>query len=442
MSTLTLVSNVPLQSVTALEVVTSFGAAFVGGALLNLMPCVFPMLAIKVLSLVRQAGTERAHVRAAGLLYSAGVLVTFVGLFGLLQALRQSGASIGWGFQLQSPAFVGALVVVFYLLTLHLFGLVNIELPARFVPAGLASKSGLAGEFFAGVLAVFVASPCTAPFMAPAVGFALAQPILVGLCVFTGLALGFAFPFLLLCFFPKSISILPKPGAWMESFKEFLAFPLALACIWLLWVFSRQTSPEAVAFVLLTLLCLGFALWALKRKRMPSFMRSLTSALAVVAAIGCGWGALSQLKPQALAKSDVGSASSNASPNVSGTNNSQADIAATNEAWKPFSPELVAQLTTQGKTVFVDYTADWCVTCKVNEKTVLDSEAVRAAVKAHDVVLVKADWTNDDPVITRSLESFGRSGVPLYVVYKKGQDKPEVLPQILTNDLVIRSISP
>jgi len=385
-------------------------SAFAGGLLLNLMPCVFPMLAVKMLSLGRQAGENPRTVRLAGLAYTAGVLLSFAGLLAVLQGLRAAGRPLGWGFQLQNPAFVVVLLCVFFVMTLGLAGFVNLSVPGRYLPAGLTARSGVVGDFFAGLLAVFVASPCTAPLMAPALGFALAQPFSVALGVFLALGLGFAFPFLLLSLFPHLARALPKPGAWMETFKQVLLFPLIATQIWFVWLFAKLTGIDAAAWLLASLLAAGFVLWALGRTRSSPAFR------AAAAIVGCV--SLAFAVSQARSKPEM--------------------------AWQPFSPAAVSSLRASNKTVFVDFTADWCVTCKVNEKSVLDSTRVVEFLKgrAADVALLRADWTNEDETITRELELFGRAGVPLYLVYVPGELKPRVLPQILTVDTVLAAFDP
>ncbi|MGB0211768.1 protein-disulfide reductase DsbD family protein [Algiphilus sp.] len=383
-----------------------------GGALLNLMPCVFPVLSLKALHIVEGGG----HQRAQALAYTAGVLVAFGVVAGALLAVRSAGAAVGWGFQLQSPAFIAILAYLLFAMGLSLSGLVHFGTGWMGAGQKLTERGGLAGSFFTGVLACVVASPCTAPFMGTALGFAVTQPPAIALGIFLALGLGMAAPMLLIGFLPGLARVLPKPGAWMEAFKQAMAFPLYLTVVWLLWVLARQTAPNGLAAVMTGLVLLAFALWLWGRGqgRPARWLRGATVAAAVVAAL-----ALVAL------------------PAAPGT----ATAARTADAWQPWQPGRVAALRDEGRGVFVNMTADWCVTCLVNERVALSTDTVRAHMRDNDIVYLKGDWTRRDAAITEYLARFDRNGVPLYVYYPSDPDaEPTVLPQILTPDIVVRNL--
>jgi thiol:disulfide interchange protein len=387
------------------------GFALLGGLILNLMPCVFPVLAIKAVSVLENRRGDPAAERLHALAYTAGVVLSCVAVAVAILLLRVGGQQLGWGFQLQAPAFVALLAYVMLALGLSLSGLVQFGTRLMGVGQALAEQGGYTGTFFTGVLAVVVASPCTAPFMGTALGFALTQSAPVALLVFATLGIGLASPFLLLGFFPALGAWLPKPGRWMETFKQAMAFPLYLTAVWLLWVLGRQAGGDAVAIVLSGLVLLAFALWLWSE---PGRMRQ---ALAIAAALG----ALGLLAHPAI----VVRAERPAAAAVEG------------EAW---SVARVAELRAQGRIVFVNFTADWCITCKVNEKVVFGSADVRRMLAERKVAWLTADWTAPDPAITAELARHGRSGVPLYLLYGS-QGEPEILPQVLTPDIVIHAIN-
>ena len=393
------------------------GLALLGGLVLNLMPCVFPVLSIKVLSLVKQAGEARGRVRLHGLAYTAGVVASFLGLAGLLIALKAGGAGIGWGFQLQSPVVVILLAYGLFAVGLSLSGVVHVGGRLAGLGDGLTRRSGYQGSFFTGVLATLVATPCTAPFMGAAVGFALTQPAWVGLLVFACLGLGLALPFLALTAFPGALSLLPRPGAWMETVKGALAFPVYATAAWLVWVLAQQVGPNGLLGALGGLVLVGLAAWAWERARAAGRIGTgLGRATAVLALAGA----------LALAAALDGQRGGAAGVQLAGIE-------------EPFTQARLDALRAEGRTVFVDMTAAWCITCQVNERMVLSREAVQAAFRAGSVAYLKGDWTNQNPEITRLLESHGRSGVPLYLVYK-GKGEARVLPQILTEALVIAEV--
>lgn len=380
--------------------------AFLGGVLLNLMPCVFPVLGIKVMALVSQSDGNRWHARKHGKVYTLGVLVSFWALTAILLGLRSAGQAVGWGFQLQQPGFVLLLVFLFTLISANLLG--AFEFGGRWVGLGsnLAGRDGYSGSFFTGMLAVVVATPCTAPFMGTAIGVVLAQPAWAVFAVFTALALGLAFPFLVLAYQPALLRALPRPGVWMENLKEFFAFPMAATVLWLLWVLGQQKGLDAaiVAAGAVLLLCMGFWAWHRFPGRAAHAGAGLMFALSAATAFG-----------------------------VFSMPTATAGRLAAEGPWTAYSEAALSEARAAGP-VFVDFTAAWCLTCQVNKAVVLDKESTQAFFKEKGIRLLLADWTNSDPVITAALEKQGRIGVPLYLAYLPGEEKPRVLPQILTPD--------
>jgi thiol:disulfide interchange protein DsbD len=399
--------------------------ALAGGLVLNLMPCVLPVLSVKALGLVQHSSQRPSVLRAHGLAYAAGVLVSFAIVAGTLIALRAGGEQLGWGFQLQSPAFVTLLAWLFFAVALGFSGAIVVS--GRFVGAGhaLAARSGYVGSFAAGALATVAATPCTAPFMGAAVGFAVTQPWPAALVVFEALGLGLAVPYLLLSFVPAWSRFLPQPGPWMERLKQLLAFPLYASSAWLVWVVSQQAGPHGVGAALAGLVLIAFAAWvhqALGGVR-AIWRRSATWAVAaLLPVLIVGLVALGPLGAPASAPEAAGGGA---------------------VGWEAFSPERLDALRASGKPVFVNFTAAWCVTCLVNERVALRSPAVADALARKGVVALKADWTNRDAAVGRVLGSLGRSGVPLYVLYPPGSGAgapPTVLPQILTEGAVIDAL--
>lgn len=382
------------------------GLAFLGGMILNLMPCVFPVLSLKVLSFANSTDHDR-HLHSW--VYSLGVIVSFVLVAALLLALKQAGQAIGWGFQLQSPGFVIALAYLFIAMGLSLSGLVHFGGALMNTGGSLAGRGGLSGSFFTGVLAVVVASPCTAPFMGTALGFAVSQPPAIALLVFAALGAGMAAPLLLFSYSRVARKIMPKPGAWMETLKEFLAFPLYATAIWLLWVVGRQAGVDTMASALAGALMLALGLWLWDQR----LWRRAAALACLVAAVGLA--------------------------TVRGADNAVVATAhADHVAW---SDHGVSELRKDGIPVFVDVTADWCITCKANEAAVLSTDEVTAAFKNSGVAYMVADWTNHDPKIAELLERHGRTGIPLYLMYPADpQREPLILPQLLTRELVLDAI--
>ena len=395
------------QAGTSMGLLAAAFGALLGGLILNLMPCVFPIISLKALSLAKSAHGDRLPARRGTWAYTLGVLLTFAVLAGVLIIFKAAGAQIGWGFQLQSPKVVGVLALLLFVIGLNLLGLFEIGSRLQGVGGGMASRDGLSGSFFTGVLAVIVATPCTAPFMAGAVGYALAQPALTTLIVFLALGFGFALPFLLLGYIPGLLAKLPKPGPWMETFRQVLAFPMFAAAIWLVWVLILQAGANGAGLLLIAMLLAGFAIWL--RRRGSAILRGLALIMAL--------GAL--VLPLTLSTGAVGGAAGVTTVSLEA------------EAW---SPERVAELRAEGRPVFVDFTAAWCVTCKVNEQLVLKTDRTQALFERTNTAFLIADWTNRDAQIAAELERYGRAGVPLYLAYPKSHKDVIglVLPQNLS----------
>ncbi|MGZ3280755.1 MAG: protein-disulfide reductase DsbD family protein [Caulobacteraceae bacterium] len=402
--------------------------AFLGGLILNLMPCVFPVLSMKAASLAAHAH-HPDRVRAQGLAFLAGVLATFLLLAGVLLALKAGGAAIGWGFQLQSPTVVGALALVMLLVALNMSGVFEATLPGQGAGGTLASQGGLVGAFFTGALAVVVAAPCTAPFMATALGFALTQSAPAALLVFLGLGLGFAAPFVAVAFVPGLLQRLPRPGAWMDTLKHVLAFPMYGTAAWLLWVFTLQAGSTSLAALLAAAVLAGLCAWLIGLSQRSTRRTFVPGAAAVIAA-GLAVTALVGGARQAVALPTSGGETV-AAPTEAGGQEARSE---------PFTPERLADLRAQGKLVFVNFTAAWCVTCQVNERLALGAGSVAKALADTGAVYLKADWTNHDGAIAKLLAEHGRAGVPLYLVYGADGSAPTVLPQLLTPGSVVSAL--
>ena len=392
--------------------------AFIGGLILNLMPCVFPVLSLKALHLAE--GHEDARVqRLQGIAFAAGVIATFLALAGLLLILRATGEQLGWGFQLQSPPVVVGLAILFFALALNLSGVFEFTSLVPSSAAGWTARNRYVNSMLSGVLAVVIASPCTAPFMGAALGFALSQSALVALSVFMALGLGMALPYALLAWFPAWRRVLPRPGAWMERLKQLLAFPLYATVAWLIWVLGAQLDNDAVVRLLVTLVIVAFALWSWRLYRGGTGRSwAAASAVALVCAGVVVW---------PLVHGGDGEASGPVATVPSGP-------------WQSFTATTVSDLRDAGHPVFVDFTAAWCVTCQVNKRMVLNSPQIRDAFASHGVQLVRADWTRRDPVITRALAALGRQGVPVYVLYRPGKE-PLILPEILKKRTVLDALA-
>lgn len=394
------------------------GLAFLGGLLLNLMPCVFPVLFLKGLALVRSGQQERRTLRAHGLVYAAGIVVSFWVLVAVLLGLRLAGSSVGWGFQFQSPVFLLLMAGFLFFLGLSLAGQFEIGLTLTGAGGTLAAKHGYTGSFFTGVLAVVVATPCTAPFMGAAIGYALSQSPAVTFAVFTALALGLAAPYVLLTMQPAWARWLPKPGAWMEVLRQAVAVPIFATVIWLAWVLAQAYGAGLLATLLASFLLLAIAGWFLGRwpgKRWASAV----AALVLLAVVG-----VSVFAPAKLAVASE----AQAPPELVGL-------------WQPWSESAVSRALSAGQPVFVDFTASWCLSCQVNERVALGQPSVVQAFQERNVVLMKADWTRHDEAITQALAALGRSGVPAYALYLPGQSEPQLLPEVLTPGIVTDSLS-
>jgi thiol:disulfide interchange protein DsbD len=380
--------------------------ALLGGMILNLMPCVFPVLALKVMSFTQHAGDRRGH-RISGIAYSAGVVLSFVALGALMLGLRSAGESLGWGFQLQSPIVVTALAFLFTVMGLNLAGLFEF---GHFLPnnvATLQSRNMAINSFLSGVLAVAIASPCTAPFMGASLGLALGLPALQALLIFAAIGIGMALPYLAASLIPAVAKQLPRPGAWMATFRRAMAFPMFATVVWLVWVLGQQTGIDGAAALLALLVAASLVIWSLTLDGRTRW---------VVASIS--------IAVYALLTGSIGQ-------NVLKIPEASAATVASTERWQPWAPGRVEQVLASGAPVFVDFTAAWCVTCQYNKKTTLINPEVLADIDAKKVTLLRADWTRRDPAITEALSQLGRNGVPVYVIYKAGRP-PVVLSEILS----------
>ena len=394
------------------------GLAFLGGLLLNLMPCVFPVLFLKGLALVNSGNEEKHQLRTHGFVYAAGILVSFWVLVGALLVLRAAGSTLGWGFQFQSPVFLSLMAGLLFFLGLSLAGQFEIGLTLTSAGGSLAQKQGYTGSFFTGVLAVVVATPCTAPFMGAAIGYALAQSPAVTFAVFTALALGLAAPYVALTLQPAWTRLLPRPGAWMEVLRQAVSVPIFITVIWLAWSLISAYGAGLLWSLLGSLLMLAIAGWFLGRwpaKRWSTVVAALIVLIVIAASV---------LAPKKLA----------AAPETSTTTVQQG-------GWQPWSAQAVSGYQAQGRPVFVDFTASWCLSCQVNERVALQQPQVQQAFKDANVALLKADWTRNDDAITQALATMGRSGVPAYALYVPGQSEPELLPEALTPGIVTDALA-
>jgi len=398
------------------------GLAFLGGIILNLMPCVFPVLFLKGLALVNSGSEERHRLRAHGLVYTLGILVSFWVLVGVLLGLRAAGAHLGWGFQFQSPVFLFLMACLLFFLGLSLAGQFEIGLSLTSAGGGLAAKQGYTGSFFTGVLAVIVATPCTAPFMGAAIGYALAASAVATFAVFTAIALGLAAPYLALSLQPAWTRILPKPGAWMEVLRQVVSVPIFGTVIWLAWVVANAYGSEMLAALLVSFLLLAIAGWFLGRWPAKGWSTVLASLIAV-GVVALSAYSQSIVEPKFDSRQVL---TFNVPPG---------------SFWEPWSAEKVARYQSQGMAVFVDFTAKWCLSCQVNERIALTTPEVMKAFADGHVALLKADWTQHDDAITQTLEKLGRSGVPVYALYVPGEPNPRLLPEALTPGIVLDAIN-
>ncbi len=384
--------------------------ALLGGLILNLMPCVFPVLSMKALTLVEKRGVERGEARTLGLIFAAGVIGTFLLLGAALLILRVAGLPGLWGVQLQIPVVVISLALLMFLIGLNFLGVFEIGTSLQNVGSGV-KDTGRRGAFFTGVLAVFVAAPCLAPFMASALAFALSQPPLASLAIFGFLGVGLAFPFVLVSFVPGLLGFLPKPGPWMVRFRQILAFPMFAAAIWLVWVLVSQVGPNGVIWALAAFLAAGFAVWAFS---MRGAAARVTAAVGVLLTVGV-IATTTRLEPMGMDTPSGG-------------------------MWAEWSPDAVAEARAEGRAVFVDFTATWCVTCQVNKLGALADSDVTSLFNAENIALFRADFTNRDEMIAQELASHGAAGVPLYLVYPADGSAPEILPPLLTDSIVIQAV--
>ena len=410
---LNLNNNQKQESLSISELVLTIIFAFIGGLILNAMPCVFPILSIKILNFVEQSEGSKEKMIQHGLSFSAGVLVTFLSIAGLLLLLKSGGESIGWGYQLQSPLMVTILIYLFVAIGITFMS--NLVLGGQLAQLGNINQGygDITSSFLTGVLAVIVASPCTAPFMGSAVGIALLQPGFITIAIFVSLGLGFAAPYLLLSFYPSLLKVLPKPGAWMETLKQFMAFPMWGSALWLTWVLSGQVQTDSVLMVLLGALFIALGLWILEKNQSSDGFVKWMSLSSVTILLGAAlW----------LAPTDY----ENIEQDTSSDLNS-------------YSPELLDSLLAENKPVFLNFTADWCITCKVNEAIVLNQVSIKNALESKGIVYLKADWTRKDETIANKLAEYGRTGVPLYLLYSS-EGIPVILPELLTEDMLLSYI--
>ena len=397
----------------SLNLITALFFAFIGGLILNAMPCVFPILSIKILGFIEQSQGSREKIIQHGLVFSAGVLTTFLVVAGVLLFLRSTGDSIGWGYQLQSPLIISLLIYLFVAVGIVFMG--NLVLGGQLAKYGVLAQSqrDLAGSFLTGVLAVVVASPCTAPFMGPALGMAFLQPGLGSLFIFLALGIGFSLPYMTLSIFPQLLSKLPKPGEWMETLKQIMAFPMWGSALWLTWVLSSQVELQSVFAVLIGALLVSVCLWLLeKTQNSQGLSRNLALFISVFLLAFSLWLIPTSYKegPEEIERNGY-----------------------------EFSSERLENLRLNQQAIFLNFTADWCITCKVNEAVALNRESVKKILADKNIVYLKADWTRKDPEIASMLASYGRTGVPLYILFPS-QGKPIILPELLTEDLLVSFI--
>lgn len=409
----------PGGGASSLTLTAALLGALLGGLILNLMPCVFPVLAIKVVGFTQHAQNRRAH-RISGIAYTAGVVLSFIALGALMLGLRAAGEAIGWGFQLQSPAVVAGLAALFTLIALNLAGVFEL---GHFLPSSVASlqaRHPVADSFLTGVLAVAVASPCTAPFMGASLGLTATLPAPQALAVFAALGLGLALPYLAASFVPAVARALPRPGAWMDTFRKLMAFPMLATVVWLVWLLGQQSGIDGAGALLILLVGLAMVVWALS---LAGRARWWMGAVSIAALALLVWA----FAPQVT------------TPAATATAASSAETAA-GTGWQPWAPGAAEQIVATGRPVFVDFTAAWCVTCQYNKKTTLANADVLADLQARNVALLRADWTRRDPAITAALTALGRSGVPVYVFYRPGKP-PVVLTEVLSVDEVRATIA-
>jgi len=399
-----------------IQIAFMFLLAFAGGIILNIMPCVLPVISLKIISFVQHSQDSKGQTFKLGLWFALGILISMWGLTAATLAVQFAGHQIGWGFQFQSPAYVLAMITLCLLITLNLFGVFEVLFFPTASTMQLAQKSGVSGAFFNGVLAVVLATPCTAPFMGAALGFAFVQPAWVIILIFTAIGLGLATPYVILSAFPSLLKFLPKPGAWMNTAKQFLGFPMLATAIWLIWVFNAQQGRDATTLVLFFLLVVSFGFWIYGKFQVTGKQSGFLIAL-LITLVGFLTLVIPALKTN---------------PEKPGENTVSSSL--------KWSPQRVQEALKNGQAVFVDFTADWCLSCKVNERAVLKTEEIQDLFKDKDVLFLIADWTSYNPQITATLKEFGRSGVPLYLYYPPGLSQPVILPEVLTKEILRKTI--
>lgn len=401
------------QPASLIHILSAIFGAMIGGMILNLMPCVFPVLSLKALSFA-SANEEGSKPHLQGWAYTAGVVVSFVVAAVIILIAKSAGDQLGWGFQLQQPSFVAAMAYLFFAMGLSLSGMFHIGTQWMGAGQNLTNGHGLTPSFFTGVLAAVVASPCTAPLMAPAIGFAFTQSSFIALLIFVSLGFGMALPFLALSYSPKLVSYLPRPGAWMDTLKQLLAFPLYMTSVWLLWVLGHQTNSDGISAAILGAVFLTFGIWIWQRsprsKKGIWVIRILAISCFMVTAV--------------------------LTPTSSNTEQTEA-----HNGWTNYTTETLKELRAQGTPVFVDLTADWCLTCKVNERVALDTSKVQSFAQTNNITMLRGDWTRQDPDISKLLAKYGRNGVPLYLMYPADNTlDAKVLPQILSENMVLTAM--
>jgi thiol:disulfide interchange protein DsbD len=407
-----------------LSLVQALFFALLGGLILNLMPCVFPVLAMKAAAFARLAGHDRAEMRRDGLAYTGGVLVSFAVMAAVVIAIRGAVGDVSWGFQFQSPVFSLLIAYLFFVIGLNLSGVFEVGSRLAGVGQGLTARGGTTGAFFTGVLAVIVATPCTAPFMAAALGFALTQPAPATVAVLLAMGLGLALPYLALALTPALQRLMPRPGAWMDRLRQFLAFPMYASAVWMIWVLTQQTGADGVLYALGGMVLIAFAIWLLRFGSQASAGTWLRRGLAAIAVLLAFAVTLKLEDSPATAASATGDAKG-------GVNF---------EGWERFSRARMAEAVAAGRPVFVDFTAAWCITCLVNERVALETPASRKAFEQAGVVKLKGDWTNRDAEISAVLKELGRAGVPVYLYWAPGAEKPKILPQVLTEAMILSEL--